>query len=102
MTNQDNQPYLIIPAPTSSYQTTGLDYPGKNMAIVAMVLSLVSLIGIPTALIGLILGYVAYTQSKRAGFKNSFALVAIIVGWIVVAIVTAIIGLIVLLGLIFS
>lgn len=62
------------------------DYPGKTLGIVAMVLSLASLIGFPTAIVGVILGHISYNQGKQAGFKNTFALVGIIAGWILLGI----------------
>lgn len=62
------------------------DYPGKTLGIVAMILSLASLIGFPTAIVGVILGHISYNQGKQAGFKNTFALVGIIVGWILLGI----------------
>lgn len=58
--------------------------PAQGLGITAMILSLVNLVGIPTSLIGLILGHVALRQSKRAGFSNPYALTAVIVGWILV------------------
>jgi hypothetical protein len=49
--------------------------PGKTFGIVALVVSIFF------SLIGAILGIVAYSKSKSAGFKNKFALAAIIVGF---------------------
>ena len=54
--------------------------PGKTMGIVALVLSI-----LPFQLIGIILGFVALGQSKKAGQKNGFAIAAIIVGFILLA-----------------
>jgi len=68
------------------YQAPNTDYPGKALGIVAMVLSLINLIGFPTALFGLIMGYVALGQSKAAGYGNTSAKVAVISGWIIVGI----------------
>jgi hypothetical protein len=62
--------------------------PGKTMGIIALVLSI-----LPFQLIGIILGFVALSQSKKAGQKNGFALAAIIIGFI-----GLIIGLIVILA----
>lgn len=67
------------------------DYPGKTLGIVAMILSLASLIGFPTAIFGVITGHIAYNQGKRAGFKNTFALVGIIAGWTFVGITALVI-----------
>jgi len=65
--------------------------PGKTMGIVALVLSI-----LPFQLIGIILGFVALGQSKRAGQKNGFAVAAIIVGMVLMALsVIAIITIIV-------
>ena len=51
--------------------------PGKTMGIIALVLSI-----LPFQLIGIILGFVALSQSKKAGQKNGFALAAIIIGFV--------------------
>lgn len=50
--------------------------PGKTMGIIALVAVFF------ISILGLILGYVARSQSKKAGFKNTPAKVAIILGWI--------------------
>ncbi|WEG07752.1 DUF4190 domain-containing protein [Microbacterium horticulturae] len=82
-------------APAYGQPAPSTTYPGKTMGIVAFILSLVGLVtsGLG-ALIGLILGIVALSQSKKAGQKNGLALAAIIIGAIVL--VLTIIGLIVL------
>ena len=59
--------------------------PGKTMAIIAVILPFVGL-----GLGGLILGIIAKVKSKKAGYKNTLALVAIIISS--VAIVLSIIG----------
>jgi hypothetical protein len=61
--------------------------PGKTLGIIGLVLSFF------TALIGMIISIVAYRQSKKAGFKNTPALVGIIVGAIgtVIGIIVAIV-----------
>ncbi len=66
------------------YQAQNTDYPGKALGIVAMVLSLINIIGFPTALFGLIMGHIALNQSKAAGYGNTSAKVAVIAGWIIV------------------
>lgn len=48
--------------------------PGKTLGIVAFVVTFFA------SVIGLILGIVAYVQSKKAGVKNGWALAAIILG----------------------
>jgi hypothetical protein len=88
MTNYNSYNSAPYGAPT--------DYPGKILGIVAMILSLVNLLFIPTALIGAILGHVAYKQGKDAGFKNIPALVGIIAGWIIVGLTLLVVGFIVL------
>lgn len=50
--------------------------PGRTLGIVALVLSIIPC----TNLIGLILGIVARSQSKRAGLPNPMAMVAIVLG----------------------
>jgi len=80
----DQQPYQPQYGNTpSQYSNTPENFPGKTMGLVAMILSLASIIGFPTAIVGLILGYVARKQSREAGVsENTFAKVAIIAGWI--------------------
>jgi hypothetical protein len=63
--------------------------PGKTMAIIAVILPFVGF-----SLVGLILGIIAKAKSKKAGYKNTLALVAIIIS--IVAIVASIIVTIVL------
>lgn len=53
--------------------------PGRTLGIVALVLAFVF------TLLGLILGYVARSQSKKAGFDNTPAKIAIILSWIFIA-----------------
>ena len=60
-----NQPY--------TQQPVGED-PGKTMGIVGLVLAFVA------SVIGLIVSAIAYNKSKKAGFKNTPALVGIIIG----------------------
>ena len=63
--------------------------PNKTFGIVALIVSVFA------SLIGAILGIVAYTKSKKAGFKNKFALAAIIVGFVLFVIqMIAVIGLV--------
>jgi cation transporter-like permease len=64
--------------------TTAVD-PGKTFGIVALIVSIFA------SLIGGILGIVAYSKSKKAGFKNKFALAAIIVGF-TLFVIQAIVG----------
>jgi len=60
------QPVPFQPAPPP--------VPGKTMGIVALILPFVGF-----CLVGLILGIVAMVQSRKAGFKNIPALIAVIV-----------------------
>ncbi|MFT3798621.1 DUF4190 domain-containing protein [Microbacterium sp.] len=59
--------------------------PGKTLGIVALIVTFFS------SVIGLILGYVAASQSKKAGVPNTPAKVAIILGWIFTVIGTLVI-----------
>jgi hypothetical protein len=61
----------------------GGDFPGKTLGIVGLVLSFF------TTIIGLIISIVALRQSKKAGFKNTPALIGVIVG-----IITTLLGII--------
>lgn len=65
--------------------------PGKVLGIVALILSLLQLILIPTALLGAILGHVAHVKSRQAGYKNTAATVAIVSGWLLTIIGLALI-----------
>jgi hypothetical protein len=52
----------------------GTDYPGKMLGIVGLIAAIL------VNLIGLVISVVAYTQSKKAGYKNTPALIGIAVG----------------------
>jgi hypothetical protein len=56
------------------YQQPAAEDPGKTLGIVGLILSFF------TALIGLIISAVALSKSRKAGFKNTPALVGIIIG----------------------
>ena len=62
-----------------------MDYPGKTLGIVGLVLAFVS------AIVGLIISIVANNQSKAAGYTNTPAKIGIIVGIIVTVIAVIII-----------
>jgi hypothetical protein len=62
------------PAPAPA----GVDYPGKTLGIVGLILSIV-VGGLP----GLIVSAIALNQSKKAGYKNTIALVGLIIGIVV-------------------
>jgi hypothetical protein len=68
-----NQPVGATP-PGAPYQQTGAEDPGKTLGIVGLILSFF------TALIGLIVSAIALSKSKKAGFKNTPALVGVIIG----------------------
>lgn len=59
--------------------------PGKNMGIAGLILSIIGC----TSLIGLIVSILAYRKSKAAGYKNTIALIGIVIG------ILALIGLII-------
>ncbi|WP_269939712.1 DUF4190 domain-containing protein [Arthrobacter sp. HY1533] len=82
---QPASPYGQQPSP---YGAPPVD-PGKTLSIVAIILPFVGF-----GLVGLILGIVAMNKSKAAGFKNTLALVAVIIG--ALSVIGAIIGAIVL------
>jgi len=68
----------------------GTTYPGKTLGIIGLIAAF------PFNLIGLILSIVALVQSKRAGYKNTPAVIGIIVG--AVLLVGSVIVLIVLIA----
>lgn len=70
-----DQPYAAAPPAQYGAPAAGSE-PGKTLGIVALIVVFFA------SLIGLILGYVARSQSKKAGVKNTPAKVAIILGWI--------------------
>jgi len=74
-------PAYSAPAATPAPAPAGDTFPGKTLGIVALVLSI-----LPFQLVGIILGFVANGQSKAAGFKNTPAKAAIIVGFVLGAI----------------
>ncbi|TQJ31513.1 hypothetical protein FBY39_1990 [Microbacterium sp. SLBN-146] len=58
----------------------GMDYPGKTLGIVGLI------VAIFFNLIGLIISAIALNQSKKAGYKNTPALVGVIIGAVLFAI----------------
>ena len=88
---EQQQPAPGQQAPGTYYQQPAAEDPGKTLGIVGLILSFF------TALIGLIVSAVALNKSKKAGFKNTPALIGIIIGAIgtvfaVIAISLAIAG----------
>ncbi|QDP94855.1 hypothetical protein FOE78_02020 [Microlunatus elymi] len=65
--------------PPGGYMPVAQD-PGRTLGIVGLVLSIVANV------IGLIISIIAFTKSKKAGFKNTPALAGIIIGGILTAI----------------
>lgn len=80
------QPAYSSAPPAPQGAPAGQPIPGKTLGIVALI------VAIFFNVIGLILGIVALVQSKKAGYKNGFAVAAIIVGAIltVIGIIVAI------------
>lgn len=83
--------------------------PGKVLGIVSLILGIVSIVGncctcIPViswivafalpifAIVGLILGIVGMKKSKKAGFKNTFAIIGLIIS--IVGIIIAIVSIV--------
>jgi hypothetical protein len=62
--------------PQSGQQAPNENPPGKTLGIVAIP------VAVFFSVIGIILGFVAKSQSKKVGFKNTPATVAIIVGFV--------------------
>lgn len=52
----------------------GVDYPGKTLGIVGLIVAIFANI------VGMIISIIAFNQSKSAGYKNTPALAGIIVG----------------------
>lgn len=85
------QGYQQGPPPQQGYQQPygagPAEDPGRTLGIIGLVLSFF------TAVIGLIISIVALRKSKKAGFKNTPALIGIIVG-ILSTVVALIIGIV--------
>lgn len=58
----------------------GVDYPGKTLGIVGLIVAIFA------SLIGLIISAIALSQSKKAGYKNTPALIGVIIGAVFLAI----------------
>lgn len=73
-------PTPVTPPPASTpapAPVAAADFPGKTLGIVAIP------VAIFFSLVGIILGFVAKSQSKKAGFKNTPATIAIVIGFII-------------------
>ena len=79
------------PAPVPPVPAAPAASDGKTLGIVALIVTFFF------SLVGLILGFVARGQSKRAGVKNTPATVAIVLGFIFL--IGTIIAIIVVLGI---
>lgn len=86
----------VTPPPASSYAAPSATVPGRTMGIISLVLSIVGL-----HLVGIILGFVALSQSKKAGQSNGFALAGIIVGFVLMVLTFVVVGLSIAGGLAF-
>ncbi len=78
-----SQPPLSTPA-------AGVDYPGKLLGSIGLIAAILFNI------VGLIISVIAYSESKKAGFRNTPALIGIAIGAIlfVITIVFVIIGIV--------
>jgi hypothetical protein len=71
---------------------SGTDYPGKLLGIVGLIAAIVANV------IGLVISAIAYSQSKKAGYKNTPALFGMIIGaalfvlWVIIGIISMIAG----------
>lgn len=74
---QPPAPYGQQPQFGAPYGAPAVD-PGKTMGIIALILPFVGF-----SLVGLVLGIIAKVKSKKAGFKNTPALIAIIVSIVI-------------------
>lgn len=80
---------IIPPAqPAPAYSAAPAAVPGKTLGIVAIPVALFF------SVIGIILGFVAMSQSKKAGAKNTPAVVAIILGFVSIVLTIIVIALI--------
>ena len=52
----------------------GTDYPGKTLGVVGLIAAIVA------NLVGLVISVIAYSQSRKAGYKNMPAMIGIVVG----------------------
>ena len=60
--------------PQQPYAMPATEDPGRTLGIIGLILSFF------TALIGMVVSIIAFRQSKKAGFKNTPALIGIIIG----------------------
>lgn len=69
-----NVPAAPTPPPAAAPAAAPGDYPGKTLGIVGLILSIL------VAIVGLIVSAVALSKSKKAGYKNTPAVVGIVLG----------------------
>lgn len=72
---------MTTPAPAAA-PVAPVNVPGKTLGIISILL----VVPLGLSLVGIILGFVARAQSKAAGYKNTPATVAIVLGFIALAI----------------
>jgi hypothetical protein len=72
----------------------GIDYPGKTLGIIGLILAFVFTIA------GLVCSIVALVQSRRAGYRNGIALAGVIVSaaFIVIGIIVSLVVVLVLIA----
>jgi uncharacterized membrane protein len=78
---------MTTPAPAPVPAAAPAAAPGKTLGIVGLILAFIG----PVSLIGLILSFVARSQSKKAGVSNTPATVGIVIGLIVLVITVIVI-----------
>ena len=74
MTDSTPAPAAPTPSGTPAPAPAGVDFPGKTLGIVGLVLAIL------VPLVGLIISVVANNQSKAAGYTNQIAKIGIVVG----------------------
>jgi hypothetical protein len=84
--------YSTAPPPPYGAPPATPTIPGKTMGIVAFILSFF------VQLVALILGIIALVQSKKAGYKNGWAVAAIIISSVLM-VIGIIVGIVLLIGL---
>lgn len=92
----DQAGYAQAPAYDPAYGGVAPTVPGKTLGLVAFIGSLVIA---PLSVLWLILGIVARVQSNKVGYKNGFALAAIIIS-IVALIVSIIVTIFIVMGVV--
>jgi hypothetical protein len=73
---------MTTPAPAPAAPVAPVNVPGKTLGIISILL----VVPLGLSVVGIILGFVARSQSKAAGYKNTPATVAIVLGFIALVI----------------